>query len=682
MLNHHNKTHDPHKLLNLTTSILSTPCKEDTIEKEHNAESLLFQNIDINHDIFSTKFEKDLKRLPSNLKFIRKYIYLEFMPKLEKIIGDLESIKQSANYDENISYVRPLTVKKLPNITCFDLFETNNIKNSVLNKMIYGTINGILGIYDLESSKILIERQINPIASGGISRVDVIGTSSIKNFDSYITRIALQLRGDPNVQVMTFNHSYGILSNECVINLKDGLPNDSNILLSSLICEIKFSKDTFYISLTDYLGGVRIFKFNDLPYAGAIRRETRSDSKKENPTSMQFSFGSSKVQVSNNNNLIGTSKQSDNQSSSVKVQPVLVTYLKNKENENYTIIPSLNKPKEEVITGQTDIKDQLKDKKVLQTQRNNKRNNTLSRKMDISLGKKELTMQMTKDSGFYEPSNTTNPYYENKSAVDEKTSSDITPLQTYHSHHPFITFIQKKFITQDLSSGGYISSIITIGAYIGFYGNNNLKYISLYPYLTEGMKNISKFSMQKGAPVISQEDSISLASQLNKKEKEYINFLKMRLDAVNSELNQIGTTSAIISQDRNKEKVSNLRDKIQINPSDISYKEITKGEINFMMLFPITCLIGFNNFSKMINVICIGMKDGSILIWDTELHTDITLFKDKRAEIVQMSLEENFLISGSLDGQIHVYNMIEKKLIFNCYNSPQRNYPIQTVFYY
>ena len=98
-----------------------------------------------------------------------------------------------------------------------------------------------------------------------------------------------------------------------------------------------------------------------------------------------------------------------------------------------------------------------------------------------------------------------------------------------------------------------------------------------------------------------------------------------------------------------------------------------------MMLFPITCLIGYNNFSKMINILCIGMKDGSILVWDTELHTDITLFKEKRAEIVQMSLDENCLISGSLDGQIHVYNMTEKKLIFNCYNSPQKNFPIQTV---
>ena len=92
---------------NITDSeITNSPINDKLTINDKKTGSILFRNIDIKQDLCSTKFEKDIKRLPSNLKFIRKYIYLDFIPKLEKILGDLESIKQSANYDENICNVR------------------------------------------------------------------------------------------------------------------------------------------------------------------------------------------------------------------------------------------------------------------------------------------------------------------------------------------------------------------------------------------------------------------------------------------------------------------------------------------------------------------------------------------------------------------------------------------------
>ena len=671
------QNYNPDKLKDdISYSLDSNLVKNEFKINENNKDSILIRNIDIKQDICSTNFEKDLKRLPSNLKFIRKYIYLEFIPKIEKTIGDLEAVKLSSNYDENVCNLRPFSVHKLPNITCFDLFETNNIKKSSINKMIYGTDDGNLGIYDLNSQKVLIEKQINPTGNLSKSRIDVIGTSSIKYFDIYITRIAVHMRGVPNIQIMIYNHSYSIINNECEISLTEGSQsNEVNISLASLVKEIKFSNDSYYMSVVDYSGGVRIFKFNDLPNTGVLAKD-KLPQKKENPISMQFAFGFSKLHNPPLNP--PASKSMDNQA--VGEKPVLITYLKNREIENITIIPIPQKLKEETNLFNSGTN---KDKKVSQPVANKNQPLEKNKKMDLKTNKKDAPVADIIDSEFAEQANPNSINYDTKAIYDEKTSTDITPLLKYNKNQPYITFIQKKFIYQDKTNGGYLSNKITIGAYVSFYGSNNLKFISLYPYLTESMKNAFKLSKLNGAPAMSSEDSLALSSQMLKKEKDYINFIKNKLDQVNSELNQIAYSSTnnlteLRLREINKDKVIST-DRNQIVSSEISLRENTKSEINFMLLFPITCQSGSNNFSKLINILCIGMQDGSILLWDTELHTDIILFKEKRSEIIQMSLDDKYLISGSLDGQIHIYSMSEMRLIFTCYNSPHKNHPIQMV---
>ena len=80
---------------------------------------------------------------------------------------------------------------------------------------------------------------------------------------------------------------------------------------------------------------------------------------------------------------------------------------------------------------------------------------------------------------------------------------------------------------------------------------------------------------------------------------------------------------------------------------------------------------GQKEINKYNNLLGIGMIDGSILVWDCELHTDkFLLQKNSRFEITSIAIDENYLISGTIKGQIYIYDLIEGKEIFNCAHDP------------
>ena len=75
---------------------------------------------------------------------------------------------------------------------------------------------------------------------------------------------------------------------------------------------------------------------------------------------------------------------------------------------------------------------------------------------------------------------------------------------------------------------------------------------------------------------------------------------------------------------------------------------------------------GQKELNKYNNLLGIGMIDGSILVWDCELHTDKYLLQKNS----RLSIDENYLITGTIKGQIYIYDLIEGKEIFNCSHDP------------
>ena len=108
--------------------------QDDLNDQTNPPDSILFRNVDIEMDIFNTFPEKNLKRLPANLRFIKKYIYLDLFPKINKFIDELEKIKLTSNYDEKLIQLKPNSVNKTTPISCSNSFENHNIKHMKSNK--------------------------------------------------------------------------------------------------------------------------------------------------------------------------------------------------------------------------------------------------------------------------------------------------------------------------------------------------------------------------------------------------------------------------------------------------------------------------------------------------------------------------------------------------------------------
>lgn len=678
----------------------SSPNKKDLLNLGNhdlisNKESILFRNVDIQMDIFNTHLERDIKRLPANLRFIKKYLYLEFLPKIDKFIDELEKIKKTSNYDEKVIQIKPLQITKTLSISCCDFFDNHNIKHMRSNKIVYGTLNGNVVIYDFEICKILNEKLL-----GTKSRVEIISTSTIKVYDSLISRIAISFRGDSNITVLSYNHTYNTFNNECIINLKDQYANFTNdpnsIPLNTLACNIKFSKDTYFLTVFDYLGGVRVYKFNEIPQSPAIM-DTRPQ-KKESAVGFNFLMGKtnnldkriSSLDGGLNNNLIGgqniinNNTLQTNSNSNLQITANIIGYFKYKEAENFTILSLNNK----IQNPTNELND--KNKKTAAVQAAPKKEDPKGKKPNSDKG--QIIESIVEEPGCYNI----------KPTIDE-SNLDLTSLIKYSKNNPDIVFVQKKLILDEKINGGFSTCTVTIGIYISFYGSTQFKYVSLYPYLTDNMKNVFKVTKSKGTGMISQEESMSIASSMAKKEKEYINFLKSKLEPMVNSLNinnnfnnnninnnisnNLNNVSGqIIPNNSNNIKAPAPTGSVagnNINSSNFqnpNFIENTKSEFNFNTLVNISHMCGQNQISQKTNLIGIGMIDGSVLIWDTELHCDKYLFQDNKNEILSMTMNSNFLTTAAKDGQVYIFDLLKGCRVFNCYHNPYKNYPVFYVF--
>jgi hypothetical protein len=517
-----NKTNQYHPFFN--------NCIEYEKEKENKPEAIIFRNVDIKLDIYNTFPEKNIKRLPSNLRFIKKYIYLEFLPKIDKLIEDLEKIKLTPNFDEKTIQIKPNQVIKTIPISCSNLFDNHNIKTMKSNKIIYGTYSGNIIIYDLDINKLLNEKSL-----GIKSRVEIIETSTIKFFDSLISRIAINFRGDQNIYIISYNHSYNTINLECIISLKDIYANstqDPNLIpLNTIPCNIKLSKDTFMMTIVDYSGGIRVFKFNEIPQSPAIIQDSRALIK-ENPMNMGFMMGkkieskfqegnsgqlnlntSANINNINTNSLIGGNVSSNN----LQIIATLIGYYKQKETQNYTIlsigknmqIDDKNKKDKKKKDKEEEDKEKEKEKNEKEKEKNEKQNLKKNEK-------KEIIQQI--------PTNEED-YYKIKSYFNED-NFDCTPCIKFPKNKPEIIFLQKKLVVEEKNNGNFSNCNVTIGFYIAFIGTNQFKYISLYSYLTNNMKTVFKIQKNKNT-LITNDDTTSVNSSINRRKKNILNLLKL-----------------------------------------------------------------------------------------------------------------------------------------------------------
>ena len=638
--------------------------QEEPESNPNEKETILFRNIDANVDKYSIELEKQIQKLPNPLRFIKKYVHFYFLPRLENIIDELELIRQTPNYDEKIVQIRPVSINRLSSeiISCIDLLNNNNISQSTITKMVFGTMKGNLGVYDFDTGRVVLEVNISKQ-----NRVEHIATSTMKYFDTYQTRIAVNCRGEPNIYILSYNHSFTGITTKCILNTinpEEGsnISIPEKLPLSNVISGLKLSKDGYFLSVTDYAGGVRLFNFTDLGLAnlGGIPQQQTSEGNEENKlnhpeesnTNIEKGDNMNNNEKKNNMEVIASLPQVGEQ----KLNYIYIGRFVHNKVENFTIIPN----------------------EAQQVDDKNKKNIKESKDKKKDINKKGKT----NDEVYLEEKN--NEEYNIKPEFDEE-KGDISLYQTLPENQPFVHFVQKRFIFEDNSNSEYSTSTITVGLYIAFANTTCFKFISLNEYLTDKMKSIFSVKKIKNTYTMSIEDTMNLNSQMIKKEKDFLQFIRQKLDPkknytsdnpenaqenMNININKKNIATNPPAKTGKLEQAKIIEGKALSDIPNVN-SLLTKKEMNFSTCFNITIMNGQKEINKYNNLLGIGMIDGSVLVWDCELHTDkFLLQKNSRFEITSIAIDENYLICGSIKGQIYIYDLIDGKELFNCSHDP------------
>ena len=650
-------------------------------------DNLLHQNIKINVDSFLNEEEKAFKMLPESLNIVKEFIYFTLMYRVNCKIKQLEYLKQTNNYDNNIpdfSIEKYFNTFNLNNvlknelnnnnsdcndstkyytaITVIDSFNNHNIKSKSDNKILIGSSKGYVYLVDLGSNKLIDKVCINkhltkPMISEEKSfRVDIIKSSTIKYYDIYLSRIAVCLRGSSEIVIFSFNHTHSIITKDFVINLEDYadklIPNKlisitqdnkdnkkdnkkenkkenkesikDNKSLYLIPSDIFISKDSYFINISTYNSTSIVFKFIDIPLDKQKNIHNTNDEQNSNDKSNQVQYlkyiANIDINIERDSNLLNNEPQKTSND----------TY--KKENNN--------------LNNKTD--------------KTNKKGNT----KDIKLNDKNKDdYDSEKELLDYNRYNIITKF--------DNYNNDISALQPKSNNCIFCEFIQKKNIFEDQEYLGFSSIIITSGVYIGFYNTTVVKYISLENEISKQMKSVFKISKVKSAFEYSEEDKFNISSKLTKNDKKFYSLLKEKCEIYNNNVlpNVSLKTNAITFNDKNKDK----------NDEIIESKLLS---LQIVMISRISCLSYTRQFNKKCNFLAFGLKTGSILIWDCELHCDKIFLEilNNKIEITHVTINENYVMSCSLDSKVFVHNLLNNGiLVYEAYNNPFMNYPIKEV---
>lgn len=594
--------------------------------QEQNQDFLLHKNLDVTSNFFLNNLEREINQLPTGLQLAKEFIYYKLIPNVESMIKELETLKQTTNYDDNIPYISVTTSTETEAVSAIDCFSTHNIKGKMFNRMIYGTGKGDIYIHDFDTNRTIVEKKVYS------SRVEIIRSSTVKYYDTFLSRIIVACRGCSDLFIYNFNHSQAIMTLEETISMdsyvmylnpniqinekkdakaaKDQPPENKS--LAVLPCSVTVSKDSFFLVVSNFEASSLVFKFGDIPNSSDRTVKKISD------------------EVYKLISVVTAPKQEN--------FSLLQTQLPQDDNSK--------KDKKSVPSKKEDPKDKGKNS-IRQGAKNDK----------VSEGNQEEL-----DNTKY-----------NIKAVYNNSKVDVSALQPRPDNFQFADFIQKKTVFEDPETAGFSSVVITTGIYFSFHNYSTIKYLNLTDHVSKQMKAVFKISKVKGNNPISEEEMFNMRSKVTKQEKEFYTYLKNKVETLN-----------ILNTNNPNPNPIGLALSTQPKPKDPKAVPTTSNELGKCFDFSIISKVSCQSYPKLsglkFNYLGIGLKNGSILIWDTELHCDKFLLETKNSvEVTHITINSQYVMSASIDGNVFIYELMSGKMVYQANNNPYMNYPIKEV---
>lgn len=602
---------------------------------QHDEDFLLHKNLDVKTDFYLNCLEREIIKLPESLHVVKDFIYNNLFRHLDSIISNLIKIKQTTNYDDDIPTIMMNQLAETKPISSLDAFNNHNIKGKIGSKIVYGTANGFIIIYDQENGKVLYENK------HGETRVEIIKSSTIKYYDTYLSRIIVYYRGSTEILIFSFNHSHSSLNLEEKLNLisyssylqgqtsievnKGKEKIENKLDLCYLVSNISISRDSYFMVITNFESNSLIFKFNDLP----------------------FMFNSNQ-----GTSLIMSEKSKLKENDELFIN--LISYITSPK------IDDVNFNDEMKSKALLNTKDKLLNKKGNQKENKEKENKEKEKEKDKNKkNNKELVKTEPEEIKLEEGK------YHIQSKFDDE-GNDISALQMRSEFHCFVEFIQKKHVFEEIDSSGFSSVIITQGIYFSYYNLPIIKYLNISDYITKQMKSIFKISKIKSPITYSEEEKFNFNSKISKAEKEYFSFIKSKLE---------GGVGDVVINNKEKDKENKGKSIIKQNVN-----EVVMVSIDFSLNSKVSCISHTREYNKKYNYLVFGLKNGSIIVWDCELHCDkFYLDKGNSSDITHICLNENYITSASIDGRVYIHDLNTSKKIYEAFNDPYLNNPIRLI---
>jgi len=571
-------------------------------------------------------------KLPQPFKHINKLIYKTILGKVNSEIERIDKAKLSHNYEKKVREIGATNFFDFNGISCFA-----NHKSNPQNSLLVGDKFGNVLLLDLNKRSLTTKKEIIPER-----RIIDISAMSIPFEDNYLTTFSVILHATQEVFIYRYKIFENVMKHCFIIKCAKGIQTvDANTDVGEFPFKAMISPDCLYISIILYNGNVEVYKIPEpfvvlkeeepVNYTIPVSVPKTTKGTLSVPQNTKPNPLNPTLKIQEKNQTLQTANSTPH-SDIIELFPIKKIVLKSPEipkDPREALLAFLNPPEVEANPVPEKGKD-AKDKKA-----------TDKKSKDAQASKEEIKVPSTADLLKKEFSqNPIRTFQGLKRSSEGDHSENVEPPLYY----PDLYYLSTSVVVQDTNLKQFsfekvvelTSDIVCVWRHtttLEVYELDPVSIDSVPVYILASIYQVSSETSTQGMP---SEKSLSNYGQPKPK--------------VEREL-----PKTLTSPQKRSQQQPNVEAKI-LQPT-----------YTFSTIYPIVCSAS----SKSNGFLGLGLKDGSVIVWDLILNQQKYVLDKHNDEVTALTFFEDWrLISGAKDGTVHLFDL----------QNPQNNIKYQHLF--